>query len=230
MRALTTSPPFSTTPNTRTKDPENGSRARNLDPNLLLNDPLGKLVQQAKEEASLCPTLEDYLATIKSKGDLQPSVQDITHPAAQLLKTLQHQGASVIMNTPQWTATRKQETLNRGPHHSAVEHSEFVREEFVDMIRKQFWTVLPATTVLNHPDLRLSPLGVVPQNERRPRIICDYSFYGINDESNPTGPGEAMRFGRALRRIITRSPEQTQNLGQSYWESMTSQTDIIESH
>jgi hypothetical protein len=57
--------------------------------------------------------------------------------------------------------------------------------------------------IINHPEVRLSLLGVVPQHERRPRIICDYSFHGINEDLEPTGPGEAMRFGRALRRMIT---------------------------
>jgi hypothetical protein len=70
------------------------------------------------------------------------------------------------------------------------------------MIQKKFWTVLPASLIVKHPELRLSPLGVIPQHERRPRIICDYSFYGINNDTTPTGPHEAMRFGRTLHRIM----------------------------
>ena len=41
-----------------------------------------------------------------------------------------------------------------------------VREEFVDFVLKKFWAVLPAKMVLGLADLRLSPLGVVPQHER----------------------------------------------------------------
>jgi hypothetical protein len=58
--------------------------------------------------------------------------------------------------------------------------------------------VLPVSTVINHMELQLSPIGVVPQHERQRRIICDYTFYGINEDSVPTGPHEAMRFGNAL--------------------------------
>ncbi|CAB9501094.1 unknown protein [Seminavis robusta] len=54
------------------------------------------------------------------------------------------------------------------------------------------------------PDLRLSPLGVVPQRERRPRTICDYTFFGVNEETEETAPMEAMQFGKALHRIMTK--------------------------
>jgi hypothetical protein len=37
--------------------------------------------------------------------------------------------------------------------------------------------VMPYDDIRDHPSLRVSPLGVVPQRDRRPRIIVDYSFY-----------------------------------------------------
>lgn len=57
--------------------------------------------------------------------------------------------------------------------------------------------------LLHHQNLRLSPLGVVSQHDRRPRIICDYTYSGVNAATQHTGPQEAMRFGQALRRIMT---------------------------
>ncbi|CAJ1940912.1 unnamed protein product [Cylindrotheca closterium] len=53
-------------------------------------------------------------------------------------------------------------------------------------------------------NLRLSPLGVVPQRDRRPRLIVDLSFFGINQESVPIAPSDSMQFGRALHRILQR--------------------------
>jgi hypothetical protein len=70
------------------------------------------------------------------------------------------------------------------------------------MVHKRYWTVLPASVISHHQDLRLYPLGVVPQHDRRPRIICDYTYSGVNDATQHTGPQEAMRFGQTLRRII----------------------------
>ena len=59
--------------------------------------------------------------------------------------------------------------LNRGPHKSCFEHLDFLKEEFLDMIAKGQWLVLPAHAVKNLPGLRLSPPGVIPQRDRRPR-------------------------------------------------------------
>jgi hypothetical protein len=47
------------------------------------------------------------------------------------------------------------------------------------MIHKGNWIVLPARLVLHEPQLRLSPLGVVPQRDRRPRTISDYTFFAL---------------------------------------------------
>ena len=65
------------------------------------------------------------------------------------------------------------------------------------------WTVLPLAVALSIPNLRISPLGVVPQRERRPRLIVDYMFSGVNQETIRLAPPEAMQFGRALQRLLT---------------------------
>ena len=70
------------------------------------------------------------------------------------------------------------------------------------MIEKGQWMVLPYKAVRNLPNLRLSPIGVVPQRERRPRTIVDYTFFGVNDETIPLTAPESMQFGKALHRII----------------------------
>ena len=72
----------------------------------------------------------------------------------------------------------------------------------VEMILRRQWIVLPYDEVKDLPGLRLSPIGVVPQRDRRPRTIVDYSFYGVNDETCRLAPEEAMRFGQAFQRLI----------------------------
>jgi hypothetical protein len=72
-----------------------------------------------------------------------------------------------------------------------------------DMIEKDQWIVLPYKQVKALlPHLRISPIGVVPQRDRRPRTIVDYSFSGVNQETCPIAPTEAMQFGTALHRIV----------------------------
>ena len=79
------------------------------------------------------------------------------------------------------------------------------------MIDKGQWVILPYSLAKSLPGLRLSPPGVVPQQDRRPRWICDLSFYGINDDTLPIVPPEAMQFGHALdrylREILLADPE-----------------------
>ena len=49
----------------------------------------------------------------------------------------------------------------------------------------------------------MSPLGVVPQRDRRPRLIVDYTYSGVNEDTLQWAPREAMQFGRALQRVVT---------------------------
>ena len=47
-------------------------------------------------------------------------------------------------------------------------------------------------------------MGVVPQRERRPGTIVDYTSSGVNQEAAWGAPLEAMQFGKALERILQR--------------------------
>ena len=70
------------------------------------------------------------------------------------------------------------------------------------MIQKGQWTILPFSVVEHFVDLQVSPPGVVPQHDRRPRWIVDYSFYDVNDETLPLVAEGSMQFGHALERIL----------------------------
>ena len=70
------------------------------------------------------------------------------------------------------------------------------------MILKSQWVVLPAEDVASLPGLRISPPGVVPQRDRRPRWICDYTWSKVNKDSLPLAPLEAMQFGHTLDIIL----------------------------
>ena len=72
------------------------------------------------------------------------------------------------------------------------------------MIRKGYWTVLPYSAVRHLPNLKIAPPGVVPQRDRRPRPIIDYSWYDLNQTACPLAPESAMQFGRAFHRITQR--------------------------
>jgi hypothetical protein len=92
-------------------------------------------------------------------------------------------------------------TLLEGPAQICRRTLEFLMEEYVNFCKKGFWMLLPYDSVKNYESLRLSPLGVVPQRERRPRVIVDYSFHGVNTETVKLFPAEAVQFGKANERL-----------------------------
>jgi hypothetical protein len=86
-------------------------------------------------------------------------------------------------------------------------------EEFVDLICKGQLVLLPADLFLQEPNFRISPLGAVPQRERHPRTICDYSFFLVNLDTIPLAPAESMQFGSALWRILSAVHQSDPRLG-----------------
>ena len=52
--------------------------------------------------------------------------------------------------------------------------------------------------------LRLSVIGLVPQANRRNRMISDYSYFDVNADILNITPAEAMQFGCTLRRLLHR--------------------------
>ena len=58
--------------------------------------------------------------------------------------------------------------------------------------------------------LWLSPIVVIPQVGRRPRLIIDFTWSGINDIAECLAPMEAMCFGGALllilKQVLTADP------------------------
>ena len=159
---------------------------------------------QAVTDLDASASWETFLSLQRGPPDLAPSVGSLPHPAAHLLKHLRVHGAPIPVTTGPWSQVHRDRAAQRGSHKSAKDHTSFVRAEFVDFLHKKFWTILPYRRVQALPNLRLSPLGVVPQRERRPRLIVDLSYSRVNQECLPVAPSEAMQFGRTLQRLLQR--------------------------
>lgn len=112
------------------------------------------------------------------------------------------------LDTGPWTPERLHEAARRGSHKSAKDAAEFVCEEMLKFCAQGFWTVPPLHIALTLHHLRLSPLGVVPQRDRRPRLIVDYTFSKVNKEIARLAPPEAMQFGKTLQRNEQSTPIQ----------------------
>jgi hypothetical protein len=85
-----------------------------------------------------------------------------------------------------------------------------------DMVEQHFWTILPYHMVQHLPNFRLSPMGVVPQQDRRPHPIVNYSFYNINRDTLSLSPSESMQFGSAFDRLLHKIHHANQEYGPVY--------------
>ena len=146
--------------------------------------------------------LDHLLQSLVGTGDWGDLHLTTAHAAHRLLRQYRSKGTPVTLADPPWSSQQLRSAIIRGPHKSSYEHIEFLREDMADMIDKGFWTVLPYELVAATPGLRLSPIGVVPQRNRRPRPIVDYTYSNVNQVTQPNAPPEAMQFGRTLDRIL----------------------------
>ena len=137
-------------------------------------------------------------------ADISVGAASIPHKAARLMEHLRRRGAGVPLHTGPWALDRVRRAAERGSHRSAKDEVEFVCLEMLEFCEQGFWTVLPLEAALQLPHLRLSPLGVVPQRNRRSRLIVDYTYSGVNDETARLAPPEAMQFGKALHRVLSK--------------------------
>lgn len=138
---------------------------------------------------------------------LSANLDEIDHPAADLLREWRDHGVPAEMNTPDWTDAQRDEAAQRGCHHSATEHAEFLRDEMAEFIESRFFAVLPYSKVRQLQELRLSPAAVKDERDRKPRLLCDHSWPwpevpSVNESTEPHAPAEAMQFGGTLPRIL----------------------------
>jgi hypothetical protein len=127
----------------------------------------------------------------------------LPHTAAPILSTLRSTGAPAHLSSAQWTEGLRDAATKHGPHKGTHEHIEFMRAEFFDMVSAGQWLVLPYQAVRELPKLRISPTGVVPQHDRRPRPIVDYTFSDVNNSTVSQAP-DAIQFSAALQRFLQR--------------------------
>ena len=141
-----------------------------------------------------------FVRARRGRNDIGPL--HFHHPANSYLSNIKKHGCPVRFHSAPWSHQRLKKALLRGPHQSCTNHIQFLQEEFVDMIGKSQWVVIPFDLAATLDGLTLSPPGVVPQRERRPRWIGDYSFSGVNEDTVPLAPTESMQYGNALHRIL----------------------------
>jgi len=166
-------------------------------------DRLGKIVTRSELSFRSSSSWSCYIrSTQKQQPRLSRHVRHLQHRAASYLDSLRRHGAPVKLAGDPLSPAELDQRIHRGPHKSAHDYSDFVRNEIATFCDSGFMTVLPYDAVKHLPNLHLSPLGVVPQRDRRPRLIVDLTFWGVNDLTVSYAPNESMQFGRTLERLL----------------------------
>jgi len=138
----------------------------------------------------------------KGRSNFSKYLRTLKHRAAPFLHRYATKGVPVLLHTKPWTLQQKDAAFQRGNHPSAHAFTEFLRDEMGEMREKGMFIVLPYSLLRDLPQLRISPLGCVPQRERRPRMINDYTFSGVNPQTVKRAPPESMQWGKALHRLL----------------------------
>ena len=109
----------------------------------------------------------------------------------------------VPTNTERGMTDTKLTRANRyGAHSSATKETTFVRKELQEKSQAGHISLFPLIAVHHLPKLWLSPLATIPQRGRKPRLIYDFSWSGLNDAVTQVADKKAMRFGKSLYRVI----------------------------
>ena len=129
-------------------------------------------------------------------SNFHPLLDQLHHPAIPLLTASKETGVPVVLKSTPWSLEEKDAAMKRGSHKSADEFTTFLRSEMATMGKKGMFIVLPYKLIRHLPGLRLSPIDCIPQRERRPRMVNDYSFYSINQATLKLAPQESMQWGK----------------------------------
>ena len=138
---------------------------------------LGKLVSQLISQFSASEGNWSRIVTqARHRAYLDEHVGSLPHSVAAYLHQLRSLGAPVRSTMPTWTQQCRDHSMQRGPHPSTALYLHFLENDMADMIRKGYWVFLPYHLVRHLPNLRISPMGAIPQCEHRRHIIVDYIF------------------------------------------------------
>ena len=170
------------------------------------NDRLGTLVRDLCSAFDKADSWETFVSAFRGPSYLADNIDDVDHPAKDLLRLWRDSGVPANTDTEPWSLAQKDACIQRGCHQSAIEHSDFLREEMAEFIENRFWVVLPYELVRHFVQLMLWPAAVKEERDRKPRLLCDHSWpWGwpaLNECTEHHAPPEAMQFGATLPRLL----------------------------
>ena len=89
-----------------------------------------------------------------------------------------------------------------GAQSSAKKEKDFVRKELAELLQEGHVTIFPLAAVRHLQKLWISPLATITQTGRKPRLIYDFSWSGLNELVQAAKHKELMRFGKAMHSLM----------------------------
>ena len=149
-------------------------------------------------------------------NNMCPSGLALHHPAAHLLSTYATLGCPTETGAC-WTPVQMQAAIDRGPHKSALNPDAIIqlRQEVQEKVANGQAHLVNWNDIKSNPppELKISPIAMIPHKSRQFRAILDLSFpVRLNDGSRvpavnaatiKTAPrGAINQIGHSLQRII----------------------------
>ena len=92
----------------------------------LRNDRLGTLVKDLCKRFYEASSWEEFVNEFRGPSYLAQDLDNVDHPAAELLRHWRDEGVPAETTSPPWTTEQRDACVERGCHQSANQHSEFL--------------------------------------------------------------------------------------------------------
>ena len=146
---------------------------------------------------------------------MYPRAFALSHSTAHMLSEWGRHGCPADCGKP-WSRDQIMAALRRGPHQSAAspEASVFLHDEVNEKVKSGYARVVKWGAIKNNipPNLKISPVALVPHKSRQWRTILDLSFSlrykggiipSVNSSTVKQAPAEAMvQLGQCFQRIL----------------------------
>jgi hypothetical protein len=103
---------------------------------------------------------EDFVAKFRGPFYLATKLDNIEHPAAELLRLWRDQGVPAKTTSEPWSPDQKDACICRGCHKSAKDHAAFLRQKKAEFVKSKSWVVLPYEIIRHLQELMMSPAVV----------------------------------------------------------------------
>ena len=86
------------------------------------------------------------------------------------------------------TRAKQKAVLRYSANTSASKEEVFVHKELAEQVQAGHAVVFPLSAVTDLPNLWIYPVSIIPQVGRRPRLIFNFTWSGLNQATDRVAP------------------------------------------